>query len=270
MTNIRALYGQALETFFAMLFATLQAPYCVVGWLQKYNRRDLLELINIVTENREFKLFKVFLKQNRWECISETINLFDVTTSEHRNDFICQFAKFWKLLAKDFIDDRQSAEYNSIKHGFRIEHGGFKLSIGKNTSSGHPTDTKGQMLLGSSKYGSTIQKIEPLINSPKNSKVFTLRRTSFNWDPKFLLKRLQLIGYSLCNIQSFIKAIHKGTPKKELFKVPDESTLFSESSLPNAGVSVFDMDYTVQYSSEFEPIEDEIKKEYLQKIFFSI
>lgn len=42
---LRNAYFHALETFFALLFAAIQAPTCVVGWMQKYQVRDIVSLI---------------------------------------------------------------------------------------------------------------------------------------------------------------------------------------------------------------------------------
>lgn len=44
-TAIRAAYHHGLECFFALLFATLQAPDCIVGWMQVYTPAKLRNLV---------------------------------------------------------------------------------------------------------------------------------------------------------------------------------------------------------------------------------
>ena len=45
-------YCHALEAFFSLLFAGLQAPHCVPGWLQSYTLGDLRSLISKVENGR--------------------------------------------------------------------------------------------------------------------------------------------------------------------------------------------------------------------------
>src|SRR5688500_3154997 len=42
---IRIAYSQGLETLFAFLCALVQAPDCVIGWVLKYQNRDLFAVV---------------------------------------------------------------------------------------------------------------------------------------------------------------------------------------------------------------------------------
>jgi hypothetical protein len=42
---IRTAYHHGLESFFALLFATLQAPFCVAGWMQVYSPAGLRDIV---------------------------------------------------------------------------------------------------------------------------------------------------------------------------------------------------------------------------------
>jgi len=46
---LRALYSQGLETLFALLMATVQAPDCIVGWLPKYTLTQLRDLVRKIS-----------------------------------------------------------------------------------------------------------------------------------------------------------------------------------------------------------------------------
>ncbi|MGH3144953.1 MAG: hypothetical protein ACRDTR_04035, partial [Rubrobacter sp.] len=45
---VRSAYHHGVETLLALLFAGLQAPDCVVGWMQEYAMGDLRELADSV------------------------------------------------------------------------------------------------------------------------------------------------------------------------------------------------------------------------------
>jgi hypothetical protein len=42
---IRTAYHHGLETLFALMFAAIQAPDCVVGWMQRYSMGQLRSLV---------------------------------------------------------------------------------------------------------------------------------------------------------------------------------------------------------------------------------
>jgi len=48
---LRLLYGFALETLFSLLAATIQAPDCVFGWLDKYRQGDLELVVRAITNS---------------------------------------------------------------------------------------------------------------------------------------------------------------------------------------------------------------------------
>jgi hypothetical protein len=57
-TALRAAYSHGLETLFALLGATVQAPDCAVGWLLKYQNRELNEVVRKI-HNRQSILSKL-------------------------------------------------------------------------------------------------------------------------------------------------------------------------------------------------------------------
>jgi len=131
---LRTVYGHAVETFFSILYACLQAPFCVVAWLQKYKLSDIRQLAEKTQNITPFENYKVAVKRNNWEEISKIINVFKADSEHIKRDNLEGFHKFWTILAKDLLDEKFQLEYNHIKHGFRISHGGFHLSIGKEIS----------------------------------------------------------------------------------------------------------------------------------------
>jgi hypothetical protein len=49
---LRIAYSHGLESLFALLCATVQAPDCIVGWLLKYKNVELNEVIRKISERR--------------------------------------------------------------------------------------------------------------------------------------------------------------------------------------------------------------------------
>ena len=96
---IRTAYHHGLESFFALLFATLQAPFCVAGWMQVYSPAGLRDIVRSadpglwgVGERREQvvafreKLLPFLWLRPRsfvgWEGVSRAIHRLDIGQEE--------------------------------------------------------------------------------------------------------------------------------------------------------------------------------------------
>ena len=79
---MRASYCQGLETFFALLFATLQAPDCVVGWMHKYELGDLRKLVK-KAQSRTAIRTRLVSKPRSWEDIAAAIFSFANFDNKH-------------------------------------------------------------------------------------------------------------------------------------------------------------------------------------------
>lgn len=253
---LRLVYGQASEAFFAVLFAALQAPLCPIGWLQEYRRSDIVKLISLLDEGRADDLFRVTLKGHGWSGISNTINDIEDGQTFTRESVVRNFSVFWKKLGAEYSDEKQNAEYNQIKHGFRISPGGFNLSVGESPHSMEP--------LGGSAFGSEIHRLLPLKNSPdrKATSVFGLRRTLFNWDVDRLVARISLIASSLHNVLEFLKAIQRGSMGSAEFEFDGDPNSFDMAAIPILGVSSLDIDHEIEYQPTFEPDRESLLQDY--------
>jgi hypothetical protein len=245
-TNIRLLYGQALEAFFGMLFALLQAPMCLPAWLQSYWPEQLRKMVSIIDNAEAFDYFKIRLEKNDWDSLARKITILP-DELPHHDDIVKGYGRLWATLAADFLNEKRSKEYNSLKHGFRVIQGGFRLSIGKESSPGMPTTPASMISLGGSPYGCTTFFANRIDNQSKDTTVFALRRTSFNWDPHFLSARIELIRYSIQNIASLAIGLSQNDLTNELFYYPDDINTFDTALFPKVGITDFDVDYS--YSS---------------------
>jgi hypothetical protein len=50
---LRSAYSQGLETLFALIFATIQAPHQVPAWMLLYWPKDLYELIDAIDSHKD-------------------------------------------------------------------------------------------------------------------------------------------------------------------------------------------------------------------------
>lgn len=152
--SIRLTYSHALETFFAFLFASLQAPDCLSGWLKKYSPKDLENLIQKVSHRKNI-LTKIKLESISWvsiaKCIFQNVVL---KNSEQSDKYKKKFGLLWKFFSKDFTNDKIREEYNSLKHGFRITPGGFGIAIGLQDAPDKPAPPERMQTVGYSKFGS--------------------------------------------------------------------------------------------------------------------
>ena len=71
--GLRLTYSHALEAFFALLFAGIQAPGCVLPWLARYALDDLRALVAKVQAKKAI-LNRVGLDTPNWQQISSTVH----------------------------------------------------------------------------------------------------------------------------------------------------------------------------------------------------
>ena len=135
------------------------------------------------------------------------------------------FSQFWSRLASDFVKQDFTDEYNSIKHGLRIQSGGFSLAIGREDEPGIPAPADRMQLIGKSKYGSSFNVLEKIgeHNFHQQSKI-----TSRNWSPIDIAWALHLVSISISNVVAALKILN-GTPAEQVnFHWPSELETFSE------------------------------------------
>jgi len=259
--QIRTIYGQAIETLFAFLFALIQSPMSLVSWLQKYKVSDIKELLIEFNKNKSISYYKLQLLKSGWVGLSETVNNFNSTDDHDSIKIKENFGKLWEILSKEFLNDKTYKEYCNIKHGFRIDPGGFNLLISKSKDI---EDSNAILLQGNSKYGSKIYIDEKVKNAPKKLNAFSLRKTYFNWDIDSLCKRIEFISYSINNIISFSKGLMKNDFTQEEYLVPDSISIFQDAIRQKNEINTFDIDVSYNYNDftdyKFPNVEDYYKE----------
>ena len=200
---LRTAYFQGLETFFALICSAFQAPHSTVGWMLKYKNEELRNLIKKI-HNGEPILAYPSLEATDWKVIAHRI--FEVD-DESRNFLASNFGKLWEGFAADFLNSENTSEYNNIKHGLRVQMGGFELYMGRATEIGVPTPEEDMIHFGGSEFGTSFYEIQKLWRDNKFN--IELVKRSLNWNPVNHLFGLQLISHSIQNVLTFLKLMNK-------------------------------------------------------------
>jgi len=241
---LRTAYHHGLETFFALLFAALQAPGCAYAWLQKYRVGQLRRLVHSVTVGRPIRN-RLQLSPATWEAISERINLFRYEDPKRLTQTRELFADAWRRFAYDFLDPHHINEYNSVKHGFRAQAGGFSLAVGIETVPGEPAPPENMGPLTGSDFGTSYFVAEPIPQSAPESRHFGVRLHSLNWSPRAVAAGLELIGLSINNVVSCLKLMNELPGKDVRFLRPEDAAAFEAPWQDSIGVTHITLDRTI-------------------------
>jgi hypothetical protein len=227
--SIRLTYSNALETLFSLLCTTIQAPFCPLGWMLSYKNHELRLAVEKISK-KEGILSHLNLKKNTWDELAEmTIN-----TDNIEQWVKIGFGKFWEEQAIIFLDDNFTKEYNSIKHGLRIEARegvGFKFS--------NITDDKNNqksITFNKSSFGSKYFSKEELVK--KNKINFKIVKNSTNWYPYQMALSIRLIYMSINNILVYLKKINGSEKKDFQIIAPHKSEEFNVNIHDNDSLSV--------------------------------
>jgi hypothetical protein len=240
--SLRIAYSHGLETLFALIGATLQAPNCVVGWLLKYKLSELTSFVNKLNNHKEV-LSRFELKETSWEKVSELIHQNLVLETEEKTEKIKHlFAKLWRRFAIDFLDKNMRYEYNSLKHGLRIKAGGFSLAFGLQDHPNIPAPSEKMRSLGGSRYGASffIEK-----NIGRNKQNIFIKDFSRNWEPDNYYHGLKLISISIYNIRSCLQILNGSDPSTLKYQWPSYETYFEEPWAKYSPVNQMSLDVNV-------------------------
>ena len=195
---LRMHYSLCLETMFSLIFATVQAPHCLSGWILKYNQRELLSLIQKISDGK--KIYSGFhIDKYSWQKIIEIIFAY-LNNNEISTFLLKHFSYILKKLAIEYLDKNFRDEYNSLKHGFRNKSGGFSITLGFEKIRGETDSPKDLINIGGSEYGSSFLLEKKLTKSVN----FRVIPKSFNWNPENLYSKSKLVTLIIYNTKTFL------------------------------------------------------------------
>jgi len=172
-----------------------------------------------------------------------TIHSFHLDDQAREKRIKSQFARLWSHFASDFLDEAQSAEYNTIKHGLRSLPGGCMLAVGEEDTPGVAAPPERMQRMGGSEFGSTIF-VPEFVGGSKTH--FRVRRTSRNWHPENFVHGLALIAASLGNILAFLRLVNGVAPQEVRFSWPRDEEYFEAPWRRSVGVISLGLDTVVE------------------------
>ena len=236
---LRTAYALSIETLFALVGSAIQAPVCVHAWLGLYRVRDLKDVASYLSGGAAVP--NVNKGALSWDALSRIVHaclkLRDGTTEDRIKD---AFGRFWRQLAREVAaEESLGEEYNAVKHGFRIQAGGFDLQMGPPVKDGEPSPTEGSwQSLGTSDYGATLLRLLPIGPRGVDREVVIESR---NWDPPTMARKLRLVAMSINNVVSHLRILNGEDATKVRFVWPKSLGAFREAWRPMPGVKKFTM-----------------------------
>lgn len=185
------------------------------------------KLVDAISKRRTKILCRLDIQRVTFEQLSGLINCLSLRNEEKIERLKGSFSTLWYRFASDFLDGNLIAEYNSIKHGFRINPGGFKLMVGPESSPGVAAPADRMTSLGGSDFGSSFFLSEGIgvEEGRRNTTHFRLKANSLNWDPEGMAAGLRLISISLNNILAFLKLLN-GLSENVTLRYPCDEAYF--------------------------------------------
>ena len=98
---LRTQYFHGMETLFSLLSATLQAPTCVVGWMQKYHISQVRKIIKNFNTYSHIENIQLKLNKMSWGEISDLIHRHSNSDPKRAQNTGELFSEFWNRLAHE-------------------------------------------------------------------------------------------------------------------------------------------------------------------------
>ncbi len=240
-----------LETLFSMLGALIQAPDCVYGWVLKCNPGDVRKIVQRINQGDDSLPRKLVMNNVSWKELSHAIFAYSNSDEIEVKRNAESFSSLWQRLAVYYLKDEHIAEYNGIKHGFRIRPGGFGLRVGLEPEYGVPPPPEAMKTIAYSKFGSSFLTLEKVPVDEKQNRSYRSRKVSLNWSAEQVALLLQLVSMSLGNVIAALKIVNNIPPSDVQFFRPIESDAFEKPWQTSIGVTSCTLDYSID-AANFE------------------
>lgn len=250
--SLRVGYHHGAETLFSLLGAMAQAPEAVPAWLPKCSTSSLRAIVKSIANGHAI-LTQRGRQAITFAALSGVVHQFCWQDESPANATADRFASFWARLAGEFLDNRNIAEYNSLKHGFRIAAGGFILRIGEETEPGVRAPEANMETIGASPFGTSFYDAQPIVDRDGLRHHFRIRHTALNWRAEAMAQRLQLITWSINNVVGALRCLNGAPPGTVRFLRPEDPAIFDAAWQWDVGVHASDFDVVIE-QDRIDPI----------------
>jgi hypothetical protein len=230
---IRLAYSQALETFFALLGAAIQAPHAAVAWVLLYKANDLKWLVEQLVAGAPVR---TLLRDGdtSWRGLAAAMHKL-VDDPEQRAQLTDACATLWAQFAADFLDKPALDEYNSIKHGLRARTRGLTVSVAPAAPDGGPPPDEAFLVLGAADFGGGFYVKEPAAKDKGARGNIRLRYCYRSWTPEHLVAGLELLAISIHNVLTTLRVEAGGARDALHFLAPEDAAAFARAALAQRG-----------------------------------
>lgn len=236
---VRQTYHHALETFFGLLFAFFQAPYCLPAWLELYEYTVLRDLI-VAVRSRAPILNAWGMPTPSWEDLARLTTESGWPSDE---DTFRRFGLLWQRLATEYLDEQRASEYAALKHGFRARPSGGGIRIGLEREYGIAPPPDEMKWIGGSSHGSSIFVASPIPAGAGRRKAvhYHLRVQNTFWLLETTILKIQLLSMSMENILAATRVHNGAAANTILFHRPQDPAAFDAPWTKSTGVTGFNM-----------------------------
>lgn len=240
---LRVAYHHGSETLFSLLGALAQAPDAVPAWLPKCSTPALRDIVKSISRG-DMLLTQLGRQSVTFPALAHVVHQFCWQDEAPRGATASRFATFWSRLAGEFLDEHNIAEYNSLKHGFRVAAGGFVLRIGEEPTEGVRAPEENMRTFGASPFGTSFYETLPVMRDGTSRYHFRIRHFAINWRAEAMAQRLQLIALSINNVVGALRCLNGAAPNTVQFSRPEDPGMFDAIWQWQVGVctSNFDRD----------------------------
>lgn len=234
---VRQVYHHALETFFGLLFAFFQAPYCLPAWLELYEFDVIGKLIRRV-QYRQPMLNAWGIPTPSWPDLARLTTEPGWPGDEGTAG---RFGELWERFGYEYLDEQRSAEYSALKHGFRARPSGGGLRIGLEHEYGVAPPPEEMKWIGGSRHGSCTFVAHPIPEATGRRKAvhYHLKVQSVFWLLEATILKIQLLSTSMENVLASAR-VRSGAPAGSvLFHRPQDPTAFEAPWTMSTGLTGF-------------------------------
>lgn len=264
--SLRLGFYNGIETLFLLLGALLQAPDCAYAWVAQCKTGQLRELLRRIDDGDSSLLLKVTLEPLTWMRIAKGVMAYsnsDPSKADRNGEL---FGRLWKSLASEYSHDTNIKEYNSLKHGFRVSHGGFNLVFGTEHEYGVSPPPEELKSIGGSEFGSTFYVLEQIGGSEKANRSRRSRQVSVNWSAERMVLALQLISMSIRNIISCLEILNGAKPSEVRFLRPSEDEDFDRPWEYTPGILNMNVDFVLPEGDALKTTKEQLMDEWLKAL----
>jgi len=222
---LRAAYHHGLEALFSLLGALSQAPAAVTAWIPRCSNSRLRHIVRDISATQPI-LTQRGPQPLSWQLLAEIVHSYVWVNEEPKWATATRYARLWSRFADEFLDDLHIAEYNSIKHGFRVLSGGSVLRMGVEPAYGVPAPESEMQTIGASPHGVNFSTVESIPATESRSPHVRLMHQRLNWRAESMVQALQLIAYSVNNVAGFLRVLNGAPAGSIRFHRPEDPEAF--------------------------------------------